>query len=100
MFGPDKKCGRRTGSCGKPTGMTVLLSQLLEFYFQFQSDIKGDYSKFVRENFSDFISSMGGFSDIADYISRVKSGPHNLFNVAAVAVGGLAAGFMWFAKKL
>ena len=42
--------------------------------FQFQSDIKGDFSKFARENFSDFISSMGGFSDIADYISHVKSG--------------------------
>jgi len=67
---------------------------------QFQSDIKGDYSKFVRENFSDFISSMGGFSDIADYISHVKSGPINFFNVAAVAVGGLAAGLMWVAKKV
>ena len=43
---------------------------------------------------------MGGFSDIADYISHVKSGPINFFNVAAVAVGGLAAGLMWVAKKL
>ena len=44
---------------------------------------------------------MGGFSDIADYISHVKGGnPLSFFNVAAVAVGGLAAGLMWLGKKL
>jgi len=67
---------------------------------QFQSDIKGDFSTFVRENFSDFISSMGGFSDISDYISHVKTSSSLKFiNAAAVAVGGLAAGFMWLKKK-
>ena len=55
---------------------------------------------FVNENFSDFIASMGGFSDIVDYISHAKSGSINFFNVAAVVIGCLATGLMWVADKL
>lgn len=66
---------------------------------QFESDIKAAYSNFVADNFTQFISSMGGFTDISDYLSHVKYYNETSFlGLATAAVGVVAAGMVWLTR--
>jgi len=71
----------------------------VENNLQFQSDIKAAYSNFVADNFTEFISSMGGFTDISDYLSHVKYYNDTSFlGLATAAVGMVAAGLVWLTR--
>ena len=65
-------------------------------FVQFESDIKAAYTNFVAENFTEFISSMGGFTDISAYVSHIKYHNETSFlGLATAALGIVAAGMVW-----
>jgi len=71
----------------------------IELNPQFQSDIKGVYSDFVVNHFTEFIASMGGFTDISDYLSHVKYYNESSFLGLGTAVLGVAAaGLVWLTR--
>lgn len=71
----------------------------IEMNPQFQSDIKAVYSDFVVNHFTEFIASMGGFTDIADYLNHVKYYNESSFlGIGTAILGVAAAGLVWFTR--